>query len=257
MALVANPNCSTIQLVVAVQAVRLAFGLRRIFVATYQSASGAGQKGIDALDAERRGGEAARAVFPARLFGNVVPQVDVILEDGWTREEEKTLRETRRILDLPELPVHGACVRVPVDVGHSEAVYVETERPVDVEEAKAALRAFPGIVLVESEAEPPYPTALQAAGTDPVWVGRVRADRSEPRGLHLWVVADNLRKGAATNAVQIAEAWWIRENGEADGAGEAAAAGGALGATNRSARGTVGDGPPETAVRDRPGRRVR
>lgn len=210
--LIANPNCSTIQLVVALEPIRRRFGLRRVFVATYQSASGVGQKGLDALEEERRG-NAGGAIFPGRLLGNVLPQVDIFLEDGWTREEEKTLRETRKILRLPDLPVHPTCARVPVEVGHSEAVYVETEEPVRLQEARAAFASAPGLVLAEEDGRPGFRAAREAAGTDPVWVGRVRADRSDPRGLHFWVVADNLRKGAATNAVQIAELWWTRENG--------------------------------------------
>lgn len=211
-ALIANPNCSTIQLVVALSPLRRRFGLRRVFVATYQSASGRGQTGLAALADERRTGTPAQnGAFPAQLLGNVLPQVDHLLEDGWSREEEKTLLETRKILDLPDLWVHTTCARVPVDVGHSEAVYLECECEVDPAAARAALRAGDGVMLVEEDAVPPWPTALSTAGTDPVWVGRVRADRSDRRGLHLWIVADNLRKGAATNAVQIVECWWAAE----------------------------------------------
>jgi aspartate-semialdehyde dehydrogenase len=210
-ALIANPNCSTIQLAVALEPIRHAFGLERVVVATYQSASGKGQAGIRALAEERSEGRTLTGTFPARLLGNVVPQCDVLLDDGYTREEEKTILETRKILGMSGLAVHPTCVRVPVDVGHAEAVYVETERPVTAAAARAALAAAPGIVLVGESETPPFPTPLAVAGTDPVWVGRVRADRCNPCGLHFWVVADNLRKGAATNAVQIAEAWWERE----------------------------------------------
>jgi aspartate-semialdehyde dehydrogenase len=210
-ALIANPNCSTIQLVVALEPIRRAFGLERVVLATYQSASGKGQTGLQALEEERIEGRARSTVFPAPLLGNVIPQCDVFLDDGYTREEEKTILETRKILGMPGLAVHPTCVRVPVDVGHAEAVYLETSRPATAVAARAVLAAAPGIVLVGDSEAPPFPTPLTTAGTDPVWVGRVRADRCEPRGLHLWIVADNLRKGAATNAVQIAEAWWERE----------------------------------------------
>jgi aspartate-semialdehyde dehydrogenase len=210
-ALIANPNCATIQLVVALEPIRRAFGLERVFLATYQSASGKGQTGLKALAEERMDGHAHSPAFPAALLGNVIPQCDIVLDDGYTREEEKTILETRKILGLPGLSVHPTCVRVPVDVGHAEAVYLETTRPATAAAARAALAGAPGIVLVGDSETPPFPTPLAVAGTDPVWVGRVRSDRCEPRGLHLWVVADNLRKGAATNAVQIAELWWGQE----------------------------------------------
>jgi aspartate-semialdehyde dehydrogenase len=209
-ALIANPNCATIQLVVALEPIRRAFGLERVVLATYQSASGKGQTGLKAL-AEERAGRPGTGAFSAPLLGNVIPQCDVFLDDGYTREEEKTILETRKILGMPGLPVHPTCVRVPVDVGHAEAVYLETTRPATAAAVRAVLAAAPGIVLVGDSEAPPFPTPLTAAGTDPVWIGRVRSDRCEPCGLHLWVVADNLRKGAATNAVQIAESWWERE----------------------------------------------
>jgi aspartate-semialdehyde dehydrogenase len=210
-ALIANPNCATIQLVVALEPIRRAFGLERVVLATYQSASGKGQTGLKALAEERTEGRARSTAFPAPLLGNVIPQCDILLDDGYTREEEKTILETRKILGTPGLAVHPTCVRVPVDVGHAEAVYLETSRPTTAAAVRAVLAVAPGIVLVGDSEAPPFPTPLATAGTDPVWVGRVRADRCEPRGLHLWIVADNLRKGAATNAVQIAEAWWERE----------------------------------------------
>lgn len=210
-ALIANPNCATIQLVVALEPIRLAFGLERVFLATYQSASGKGQTGIQALREERATGRAHTTAFPTPLLGNVIPQCDIFLDDGYTREEEKTILETRKILGMPGLAVHPTCVRVPVEIGHAEAVYIETTRPASAAAARAVLAGAPGVVLVADSETPPFPTPLAVAGTDPVWVGRVRADRCNPCGLHLWVVADNLRKGAATNAVQIAEAWWERE----------------------------------------------
>jgi aspartate-semialdehyde dehydrogenase len=210
-ALIANPNCATIQLVVALEPIRLAFGLERVFLATYQSASGKGQTGIQALREEWSEGRARTAAFPAPLSGNVIPQCDIMLDDGYTREEEKTILETRKILGMPGLAVHPTCVRVPVEIGHAEAVYLETTRPATAAAARAVLAGAPGVVLVGDSETPPYPTPRAIAGSDPVWVGRVRSDRCNPCGLHLWVVADNLRKGAATNAVQIAETWWERE----------------------------------------------
>jgi aspartate-semialdehyde dehydrogenase len=206
--LIANPNCSTIQLVVALAPLQARFGLRRVVISTYQAASGKGQKGLQALIDERNKGCALTPVFSGRLLDNVLPQCDVFLEDGYTREEEKMIGETRKILGLPGLAVHPTCVRVPVDVAHSESVYVETERPASVALVREILAASPGIRLLDDPANESFPTPLAAAGTDPVWVGRVRQDRCDPCGLYLWIVADNLRKGAALNAVQIAQRLW-------------------------------------------------
>lgn len=210
---VANPNCSTIQMVVAVAPIARRFGLRRIHVATYQSVSGRGQKGIDALRAERSGGEAAPGAFPARIDANVVPQCDTLLHDGFTREEEKMILETRKILSMPELPVHPTCARVPVEVGHSEAVHLELERPATREDLIACLAAAPGIRVESDPARLPTPREIE--GRNEVWVGRIRQDRSDPRVVEIWVVADNLRKGAAWNAVQIASLLHARETGNA------------------------------------------
>jgi len=212
-ALIANPNCSTIQLVVALEPLRLRFGLRKVFVATYQSASGVGQKGIEALRGESPGRRGEAPVFPGRLAGNCLPQCSSFLEDGYTTEEEKLVRETQKILQLPDLMVHPACVRVPVEVCHSEAVYLETQWVCTVEDAREVLQAAAGVRLFDEPALSQFPTPLEAAGTDEVWVGRIRKDRFEPCGLHLWVVADNLRKGAALNAVQIGELLWARSRG--------------------------------------------
>jgi aspartate-semialdehyde dehydrogenase len=202
--IVANPNCSTIQMVVALEAVRRAAGLTRVVATTFQSVSGAGETGRDALRAEIEGRLAEGSPFSRVIAGNVVPQIGDFDGEGWTGEERKMMAETRKILRLPGLPVAASCVRVPVDVGHAVQVMVETERDLSAEGAREALAAFPGVV---AEAEPgSFPTPLSAAGRDEVFVGRVRADPHLPRTLHLWVVADNLRKGAATNAVQIVEA---------------------------------------------------
>ncbi|HEX2092084.1 MAG TPA: aspartate-semialdehyde dehydrogenase [Longimicrobiaceae bacterium] len=210
--IIANPNCSTIQMVVALQAIRRAAGLTRVVTTTFQSVSGAGETGRDTLRRELAG-EGLRlprvaqpvegSPFARRIAENVIPQIGDFDEEGWTGEERKMINETRKILDLPELPVAATCVRVPVEVGHSVQVMVETERDLSVEEARRALTLFPGILLQGSLGG--YPTPLEVADRDSVFVGRIRKDPHLPRTLHLWVVADNLRKGAATNAVQIVE----------------------------------------------------
>lgn len=218
--IIANPNCSTIQLVLALKPLHDAAGLRRVVVSTYQSASGAGQMAIDELYAQAAASPAMGGagvdsgpirVHPTTLAFNCIPQIDVFVDDGATREEWKMVVESRKILALPSLRLHATCVRVPVERGHSEAVNVELERPLSPADARAILAAAPGVrVLDDTSASPPlYPTPLEAAGTDATWVGRIRSDPSvEPagHGLALWVVSDNLLKGAALNAVQIAEA---------------------------------------------------
>jgi aspartate-semialdehyde dehydrogenase len=201
---IANPNCSTIQMVVALAPLARAFGLRRVHVATYQSVSGRGQKGVTQLDAERGGGAGTAGVFPRTIDRNVIPQCDILLDDGFSREEEKMIRETRRILSMPDLPVHPTCVRVPVPVGHGEAVHVELERPVTREQIAACLAAAPGVTVDDDPASERYPTPRAVAGDNGVHVGRIRSDRCDPHVAELWIVADNLRKGAAWNAVQIA-----------------------------------------------------
>ncbi len=205
--LLATPNCSTIQLVVALQPIlRAGGGLRRVLVSTYQAASGAGQGGADELEAQSRDQSHPSRVFPRPLAFNVIPHIDTFdPAGGFTQEELKLRRESRKILSLPGLRLSATAVRVPVFVGHCEAVYVETERHLAVEEARAALAAAPGVKLVDDPAAAAYPTALDAAGRDDVLVGRLRQDPDEENGLHFWVAADNLRKGAATNGVQIAE----------------------------------------------------
>jgi len=210
--IIANPNCSTIQMVVALQAIRKAAGLTRVIASTYQSVSGAGETGREALRREL-GGEGLGAPrlaqpvdgspFTRRIAGNVVPQIGDLDADGWTGEERKMMNETRKILGMPELPVVATCVRVPVEVGHSVQVTAETEREVDVTALQRALAMFPGILTQTDGAA--FPTPLEVAGRDAVFVGRIRRDPDFPKVVHAWVVADNLRKGAATNAVQIVE----------------------------------------------------
>ncbi|HEX6748184.1 MAG TPA: aspartate-semialdehyde dehydrogenase [Longimicrobium sp.] len=210
--IIANPNCSTIQMVVALQAVRRAAGLARVVATTYQSASGAGETGRDALLRELEG-EGLQAVklgapvdgspFTRRIAGNVVPQIGDFDDEGWTGEERKMINETRKILGLPDLPVAATCVRVPVEVGHSVQVMVETEKEMLLDSLRRALVVFPGILMAGGPES--FPTPLEIAGRNEVFVGRLRSDPDLPRTFHLWVVADNLRKGAATNAVQILE----------------------------------------------------
>jgi aspartate-semialdehyde dehydrogenase len=210
--IIANPNCSTIQMVVALQAVRRAAGLVRVIATTFQSVSGAGETGREALrrELEGEGLQAARlgapvdgSPFSRRIAGNVVPQIGDFDAQGWTGEERKMIGETRKILDLPDLPVVATCVRVPVDVGHSVQVTVETEKELTLDSLRRALVVFPGILMAGGPES--FPTPYEIAGRNEVFVGRVRSDPEMPRTFHLWVVADNLRKGAATNAVQILE----------------------------------------------------
>lgn len=199
--IIANPNCSTIQLVVALEAVRREAGLRRVVVTTLQSVSGAGNKGIAALDAELENRRAEESPFVAPIAHNVLPYIGARAADGWNEEEDKIRAETRKILELPELPVAATCVRVPVRVGHSISATVETERPIREDLMQDAFRRMQNLVFCDGS----DPLPIHAAGQDDVYVGHVRMDRDIPNTLHMWVVADNLRKGAATNAVQIAE----------------------------------------------------
>jgi aspartate-semialdehyde dehydrogenase len=208
--IIANPNCSTIQMVVALDPIRRAAGISRIVVSTYQAVGGAGQGGINELAeqaaAHARGEDLpAPRVFPHPILFDCLPQIGGFCESGYSVEEEKMINETRKIFGVPDLRVSATTVRVPVMVGHSEAVNVETERPLSAAEARRLLAEAPGVQVVDEPAEGRYPLARAAAGTDPVYVGRIRNDPSVEHGLDLWVVSDNLRKGAALNAVQIAE----------------------------------------------------
>jgi aspartate-semialdehyde dehydrogenase len=202
LGIIANPNCATIQLVIALAALHRAAPLARVLVTTLQSVSGAGQKGLDALRTELAGGTSAGTPFAGRIAGNVIPSIGPRGADGWNEEEQKIREETRKILDLPALHVSATCVRVPVETGHSIAATVEFERALPPADARAALQAMSGIRM-HDDASDPFP--CDVAGADDVCVGRLRADPDRPDVLHLWIVADNLRKGAATNAVQIAE----------------------------------------------------
>ncbi len=218
--IVANPNCSTIQMVVALKPLHDFAGIKRVVVATYQASSGKGAKALFELDAQVAAVGRGEAVPPAtahsaRLAGNVLPHDWKLGEDGYSEEEWKMVRETRKIMGDDTIQVSPTTARVPVRTGHSEAINLEFHKPITVDQARAALRRAPGIVLVDDYAKGAVPLALDAAGRDEVFVGRVRRDPTVPHGLNLWVVADNLRKGAATNAVQIAEVLvqrgWLRD----------------------------------------------
>lgn len=206
--IIANPNCSTIQMVVALKPLYDAVGIRRINVATYQSVSGAGKSALIELAGQTANVMNAQDVgcekFPKQIAFNVLPQIDVFQDNGYTREEMKMLWETQKILGDSTILVNATAVRVPVFYGHSEAINIETDKKISADEAKALLRVAPGVVLMEANEDFPTPVT-EAAKQDGVFVGRVREDLSHPHGLNLWVVSDNIRKGAALNAVQIAE----------------------------------------------------
>jgi len=208
--IVANPNCSTIQMVVALKPLHDVARIKRVVVSTYQASSGKGATGLSDLDAQVKALGRGEPVPPpkahaARLAGNVVTHDWKLGEDGYTEEELKMIRETRKIMGDDSILVAPTCVRVPVRIGHSEAVNIEFHQPISVERAREALRKAPGVVLLDDPGKGEVPTPLAAENCDEVFVGRIRRDPSVPHGLNIWVVADNLRKGAATNAVQIAE----------------------------------------------------
>jgi len=206
--IIANPHCSTIQMVVALKPLHDAVPIRRIVVSTYQAVSGAGAKAIEELARQTRELLNAKTpevnVLPARIAFNVIPHIDVFLEDGYTKEERKMIEETKKIMEA-DISVTATTVRVPVFYGHSESVNVTFDGPMDADRARELLAEAEGVCVVDDPAGEDYPMPMEAAGTDPVWVGRIRNDHSFPNSLHLWVVADNVRKGAALNAVQIAE----------------------------------------------------
>jgi len=207
--IVANPNCSTIQLVVALKPLADRVGLRRVVVTTFQSVSGAGQKGIDELSSQVRhllnGLPAEPSAHPHQIAFNCLPHIGPFREDGYTEEEWKLVAETQRILELPTLEVCPTAVRVPVFCGHSEAVSIETTEPISADEAREVLAAAPGVEVIDDPASSGYPMPFHATKRDPVFVGRIRRDPFRPEVLNLWIAADNMRKGAALNAVQIAE----------------------------------------------------
>jgi aspartate-semialdehyde dehydrogenase len=205
--IIANPNCSTIQMVVPLKPLHDRWKIRRIVVATYQSVTGAGKKGLTQLEAETAKEPVKEMKFPHPIAFNVLPHVDVFFDDGYTREEHKMVNETKKIMGDETIEVSATCVRVPVYGGHSEAVNVEFERPFDIAEARDVLRRTPGVVVQDEPQNVAYPMPITAWEKDEVFVGRLRRDTTIPNGLNMWIVADNLRKGAATNAIQIAEEW--------------------------------------------------
>ena len=207
--IIANPNCSTIQMVVALAPIHRKVGIRRIVVSTYQAVSGTGKKAIDELYDQTKAMlnfmEPAKKVYPHRIAFNCLPHIDVFLDNGYTKEEMKMVDETRKILEDDTIGITATTVRVPVFFSHSESVNVETRQPITATEVRALLEASPGVKVVDDPSNNVYPLAIDAAGHDETLVGRIRADESIASGINLWVVSDNIRKGAATNAVQIAE----------------------------------------------------
>lgn len=203
--IIANPNCSTIQMVVVLKPLHDAFRIKRVVVSTYQSVTGAGQKGVDQLEDEIAGRPVRFQKFPHPIAYNIIPHIDVFSETGYTKEEIKMMNETIKIMG-ENIPVSATTVRVPVMGGHSESVNIEFERPCSVDEVRKILRDAPGVVLQDDPKTNLYPMPLYVYGKDEVFVGRIRKDYTVKSGINLWIVADNIRKGAATNAVQIAEA---------------------------------------------------
>jgi len=208
--IIANPNCSTIQMVVALKPIYDAVGIERINVCTYQAVSGTGKEAIEELATQTaqllNGKPIEPTVYPKQIAFNVLPQIDVFQDNGYTKEEMKMVWETKKIMEDDAILVNPTTVRVPVFYGHSEAVHIETREKISVEAARELMRQAPGVELLDEQRPGGYPTAVtEAAGHDPVWVGRLREDISHPRGLDMWVVSDNVRKGAALNSVQIAE----------------------------------------------------
>lgn len=208
--IIANPNCSTIQAVVPLKALDDSYGIERVIYSTYQAVSGAGQRGYQDLEDGLCG--ALPKKFPHPIANNCIPHIDVFLPSGYTKEEQKMIDETRKILNRPNLRVTATCVRVPVFHGHSESINVELKKPFKVEEIKSLFESTEGVILRDDPQNNVYPMPIEAAGTDPVYVGRIRRDDSVENGLNFWCVADNIRKGAATNAVQILEELLRGEN---------------------------------------------
>lgn len=207
--IIANPNCSTIQMVVALYPLHRVNPIKRITIATYQSVSGTGAAAVEELSTQSKlllkGLSVTSHVYPHQIAFNVLPEIDTFMDNGYTREEWKMLQETRKIMHAPEILVSATCVRVPVFIGHAVAVHAEFSQPVTPEEARKILSGAPGVKVVDEPSKSVYPYPVMAAGADDTYVGRIRKDASHPNGLAMWIVADNIRKGAALNAVQIAE----------------------------------------------------
>ncbi len=213
--IIASPNCSTTPLVMALNSLNELSAVRRVVVDTYQSVSGTGHAAMDELRTQSRqvldGAPAAPEAYPHQIAFNALPHIDTFLDNGYTQEEMKMVHETRKILHAPELAVSATCVRVPVMVGHSEAVHIEFANPVDVSDVRQKLSSAPGLRVLDDPASNVYPMPIDSAARDEVFVGRIRQDGSHPRGIAMWLVSDNLRKGAALNAIQIAEEVLARE----------------------------------------------
>lgn len=207
--IIANPNCATIQMLLALYPLHKVNKVKRIIVTTYQSVSGTGTAAVDETIAQTKqilaGQKVTHSVYPHQIAFNLLPEIDVFLEDGYTKEERKMVEETRKIMHADNIAVSSTCVRVPILRGHSEAVTVEFEKPMPPDEARSILAKAPGVIVMDDPKKSIYPQPIIAAGTDEVYVGRIRKDTSHSNGLVMWVVADNVRKGAALNAVQIAE----------------------------------------------------
>ena len=203
--IIANPNCSTIQMVMALAPIQKAYGIKRLVISTYQSVSGSGVKGLRQLDCEEHGQPVEKPAYPHQIYRNVLPHGGDFCENDYTTEEEKLVNETRKILRDPSIAVTATVCRVPVTGGHSEAVNVETEKPFEIEDVKKLMAAMPGVVVQDDPAHNLYPMAITSFDKDEVFVGRIRRDYSIANGMNLWIVSDNIRKGAATNAVPIAQ----------------------------------------------------
>lgn len=208
--IIANPNCSTIQMLVALKPIHDEVGIERVNVATYQAVSGTGKEAIDELDQQTRAimaGEPTKCdVYPKQIAFNALPHIDIFLENGYTKEEMKMVWETQKIMEDNSIRVNPTTVRIPVKYGHSEAIHLELKKPMTADQARLLLAQSPGITVIDEQADGGYPTAVtEAEGSDDVYIGRIREDISHPSGLNMWVVSDNLRKGAALNSVQIAE----------------------------------------------------
>ena len=203
--IIANPNCSTIQMVMALAPLHSKFGIKRLVVSTYQSVTGTGKAAVEQMENERKHGHSENMVYPYPIDRNCIPHCDVFTDNDYTKEEMKLIRETRKILNAPNLSVTATAVRVPVVGGHSESVNVEFQSPVSVKEIRTILNNTEGVIVVDNPANNEYPMPLDAMNRDEVLVGRIRMDESQPNTVNMWIVADNLRKGAATNAVEILE----------------------------------------------------
>ncbi|MBI3931511.1 MAG: aspartate-semialdehyde dehydrogenase [Chloroflexi bacterium] len=220
--IIANPNCSTIQMVVALYPLHRVNPIKRIIVDTYQAVSGTGKAAVEELTLQAKqvleGQNTVPHVYPHQIAFNILPEIDVFLDNGYTKEEWKMVEETRKIMHANDIAISATCARVPVFTGHSEAVHIEFSRPMSPDEARRILTQAPGVKLLDDPVISLYPQPWAAAGTDEVFVGRIRQDASHPRGLAMWVVADNVRKGAALNAIQIAEEMikreWLHPGGE-------------------------------------------